>query len=158
MFARTSLIAAGLALGLSAFISTPAEAHRRWLLPSMTVFSGESATAAVDAASSNQLFVFEHRGMALDNLTVTGPDGQPVQPKIIGSSDLRSAFDVPLTKQGTYRIAVASSGLMGSYELNGQLAHRNLRHSGRAQRHGAEADRARPGNGAADPAQRSRGG
>ena len=120
MFARTSLIAAGLALGLSAFISTPAEAHRRWLLPSMTVFSGESATAAVDAASSNQLFVFEHRGMALDNLTVTGPDGQPLQPKIIGSSDLRSAFDVPLTKQGTYRIAVASSGLMGSYELNGQ--------------------------------------
>ena len=120
MFARTSLIAAGLALGLSAFISTPAEAHRRWLLPSMTVFSGEKATASVDAASSNQLFVFEHNAMSLDNLKITGPDGQPVQPVIIGSGKLRSSFEVPLAAQGTYRIAVASEGLMGFYELNGQ--------------------------------------
>lgn len=120
MFARTSLIAAGLALGLSAFISTPAEAHRRWLLPSMTVFAGDEATATVDAASSNQLFVFEHRASSLDNLTITGPDGQPVKPEIIGSGKLRSAFDVPLKQPGTYRIALASDGLMGFYELNGE--------------------------------------
>ncbi len=120
MFARASLIAAGLAIGLGAFMSTPAEAHRRWLLPSMTVFAGDEATASVDAAVSNQLFVFEHHALALDSLTVIGPDGQPVQPTIIGSGKYRSAFDVPLKKQGTYRIALTSEGLMGFYELNGQ--------------------------------------
>ncbi len=120
MFARTSLFAAGLALSLGAFLSTPAEAHRRWVLPSMTVFAGDEATATFDAASSNQLFVFEHHAMPLDNLTVTGPDGKPVQPTIIGSGKYRSAFDVPLKLQGTYRIAVVTDGLMGSYALNGQ--------------------------------------
>lgn len=120
MFARTGLLAASLVLGLAALTATPAQAHRRWLLPTMTVFSGESATVSVDAAISNQLFVFEHHGMALDDLTVTGPDGQPVKPKILGAGDLRSVFDVPLAKQGTYRIAVVSQGLAGSYELGGQ--------------------------------------
>ena len=120
MLGKTSLIAAGLAVTFGAFLSTPAEAHRRWLLPSMTVFAGEEATATVDGASSNQLFVFEHHAMQLDSLTVTGPDGQPVQPTSIGSGKLRSSFDVPLKLQGTYRIAVATEGLMGSYELNGE--------------------------------------
>lgn len=120
MFARTSLIAAGLALGLTALASSPAEAHRRWLLPSMTVFAGQEATASFDAATSNQLFVFEHRGTPLDNLTITGPDGNPVSPDIIGSGKLRSAFEVSLKQQGTYRVALVSDGLAGSYELNGE--------------------------------------
>lgn len=120
MFAKSSLVAAGAALALTTFAATPAEAHRRWLLPSATVFAGENQVVTVDAAASNALFSFDHRPMPLDSLVVTSPDEQPVEPKIIGTGTYRSVFDVPLTKEGTYRIAVASNGANGFYELGGK--------------------------------------
>lgn len=120
MFAKHYLAAAGLALGLSLVLPSEAEAHRRWLLPSATVLAGNAETVSVDAAASNGLFTFDHRPMGLDDLTVTGPDGKPVEPKVIGSGAYRSVFDVALTTPGTYRIAVASDGVMGSYEINGE--------------------------------------
>ncbi|WP_158586897.1 DUF4198 domain-containing protein [Aurantiacibacter zhengii] len=119
MFAKTSLYAIGLALGLTTLIPSEANAHRRWLLPSSTVLAGDSETITVDAAASNELFVFEHRPLRLDSLVITGPDGQSVQPQIIGSGSYRSVFDLPLAAQGTYRVALVSNGSMGSYELNG---------------------------------------
>ena len=105
---------------LSTLVPTPADAHRRWLLPSSTVVAGEDETITVDAAASNGLFIFEHRPLGLDDLTVTGPDGQMVEPAIIGSGAYRSVFDLKLSQQGTYRIAIASDGMMGSYELDGE--------------------------------------
>ncbi len=98
----------------------PVDAHRRWLLPSATVLSGEEETVSVDAASSNGLFYFEHRASGLDDLVVTDPEGATVEANIIGSGAYRSVFDVPLKKQGTYRIALASEGVFGSYMLNGE--------------------------------------
>ncbi|AKH42244.1 hypothetical protein FHS61_000013 [Altererythrobacter atlanticus] len=120
MFAKPSLIAAGLAVGLATLVPGKAEAHRRWLLPTMTTYSGESATVSVDAAASNELFLFEHRPLGLEELVITGPDGQPVDAKVLGTGDLRSAFDVPMMQQGTYRIAIASNGIGGMYELDGK--------------------------------------
>lgn len=120
MFHRSSLIVASVALGLGALVATPAEAHRRWLLPSATVLSGENETVSVDAAASNELFAFDHRAMPLDSLQITGPDGAAVQPEIVGSARYRSVFDVPLKAQGTYRIALASDGAMGFYQLGGE--------------------------------------
>ena len=98
----------------------PADAHRRWLLPSATVLSGDAETVTVDAAASNGLFIFEHRPLGLDDLVVTGPDGQPVGAKVIGQGEYRSVFDVPMQQQGTYRIALVSNGIMGSYMLDGE--------------------------------------
>jgi len=120
MFAKPSMIAATLALGLSTLMPTTAEAHRRWLLPSSTVMAGEEETITVDAAASNGLFIFEHRPLGLDDLVVTGPDGQPVEANIIGSGAYRSVFDVALKQQGTYRVALASDGMMGFYEFDGE--------------------------------------
>jgi len=120
MFAKPTLLAAGLAVGLAAFMPHKAEAHRRWLLPSSTVLAGEGTTVTVDAAASNGLFTFDHRPMGLDDLKVIGPDGQPVQHKVIGSGEFRSVFDVPLQQQGTYRIAIANEGMSGVYTLNGE--------------------------------------
>lgn len=114
------LLAAGLAVGLSALLPGTAEAHRRWLLPSATVLSGDSGTVSVDAAASNELFNFDHRPIPLEGLQITGPDGQPVQPRIIGTGEYRSVFDVPLQQQGTYRIAISNGGMMGFYELDGE--------------------------------------
>ncbi|MXO64961.1 DUF4198 domain-containing protein [Altericroceibacterium endophyticum] len=120
MFKKSTLAAAGLMLGLSTMAATPAQAHRAWLLPSMTVLAGDDETVSVDAAISNELFVFEHHAMPLDDLVITGPDGTQVEPAIIGSGRYRSVFDVPLKEQGTYRIAIARNGMMGFYELNGE--------------------------------------
>lgn len=118
---KKTLTLAGAALpALALLAAAPADAHRRWLLPSATVLSGDTELVSVDAAASNGLFLFDHRPLGLDDLTVTGPDGQPVEAKVIGSGDYRSVFDVPLTQQGTYRIALVNNGLMGFYMLNGE--------------------------------------
>ena len=117
---KRSLLTLGLVLPLLAVATGPADAHRRWLLPSATVLAGDTETVTVDAASSNGLFYFEHNAGRLDDLTIAGPDGRPVEAAIIGSGRYRSVFDVPLKQQGTYRIALASEGMFGSYMLNGE--------------------------------------
>ena len=103
-------LAAALALPMSA------EAHRQWLLPSMTVLSGDDPWVTVDAAVSNDLFVFEHVPMRLDQLVITGPDGAPVKPENASTGKYRSTFDVHLSKPGTYRIASAGTGVNASYK------------------------------------------
>lgn len=93
-----------------------ASAHRQWMLPSMTVLSGENAWVSVDAAVSNDLFVFEHVPMRLDGLTITGPDGAPVEAQNKFTGKYRSVFDIQLSKPGTYRVANVSGGMMVSYK------------------------------------------
>lgn len=110
------------ALAFAAALAAPlaAQAHRQWLLPSMTVLSGPDSWITVDAAVSNDLFVFEHVPMRLDGLVITGPDGQPVQPQNPFTGKYRSVFDLQLTKAGTYRIASVGDGVMVSFKLNGE--------------------------------------
>ena len=98
----------------------PAEAHRTWLLPSSTVLSGQNPWVTVDAAVSNDLFVFEHRPMRLDSLTVLGPKGETVAVQNPSTGQFRSTFDVQLKVNGTYKIAIAGSGYSASYKLNGE--------------------------------------
>ncbi|MGE0665724.1 MAG: DUF4198 domain-containing protein [Sphingomonadales bacterium] len=112
--AMTALVALGLALPMAA------EAHRSWLLPSTTVLSGDDPWITVDAAVSNDLFYFEHNPMRLDGLAITGPDGAEIQAENSATGKFRSTFDAHLTKPGTYKIAVASDGMMGRYKLNGE--------------------------------------
>ena len=97
-----------------------AQAHRQWMLPSATVLSGDDSWVTVDAAVSNDLFYFEHVPMRTDNIKATAPDGGEVTIENPATGKYRSTFDVHLTKQGTYRIASVSSGVMGSYTLNGK--------------------------------------
>ncbi|MEJ7933826.1 DUF4198 domain-containing protein [Sphingobium sp. AN558] len=102
-------------------LSCAAQAHRQWMLPSSTTLSGTDAWVTVDAAVSNDLFYFEHNPMNTDNIVVTEPDGAVGKIENIGKGRFRSTFDVHLTKPGTYRIASASTGIMGSYTLNGEV-------------------------------------
>ncbi len=101
-------------------LSGAAQAHRQWMLPSSTVLSGADSWVTVDAAVSNDLFYFEHFPMSTDNITVTQPDGSAGQVENAAKGRYRSTFDVHLTKPGTYRIASVSTGVMGSYMLNGK--------------------------------------
>ncbi len=97
-----------------------ASAHRQWMLPSMTVLSGTDPWVSVDAAVSNDLFVFEHVPMRLDGLVITGPDGAPVEAQNRFTGKYRSVFDIQLTKPGTYRVASVSGGMIVSYKQGGE--------------------------------------
>ena len=108
-----------LAAALTLALSVPASAHRAWMLPSSTVLSGGDAWVTVDAAISNDLFVFEHMPMRLDGLAVTGPDGQPVPHENAATGKVRANFDLHLVKPGSYRAAMVNDGLTASYKLDG---------------------------------------
>ncbi|WP_416464734.1 DUF4198 domain-containing protein [Sphingomonas sp. VDB2] len=111
------LIAGALAVLM---VSGSAQAHRQWMLPSSTTLSGTDSWVTVDAAVSNDLFYFEHFPMQTDNIVVTEPDGATGKIENAAKGRYRSTFDVHLTKPGTYRIASVSTGVMGSYMLNGK--------------------------------------
>lgn len=100
----------------AATASFSAAAHKMWLLPSGTTFSGTEPWLTVDAAVSNDLFYFDHVPLRLDELTITAPDGSTVQSENGATGKYRSVFDVDLKQEGTYRVAIASNGLFASWE------------------------------------------
>ncbi|HZX81500.1 MAG TPA: DUF4198 domain-containing protein [Lysobacter sp.] len=109
------------ALALASALPLTAAAHKMWLQPSQTVVAGGSESwITVDAAVSNDIFHFGHVPLRLDNLRITGPDGQPVQPQNGATGKYRSVFDVQLAAPGTYRLAIVNDGLNGQWEENGQ--------------------------------------
>lgn len=110
------LTVAALALALP----LTASAHRAWLLPAATVLSSENAWVTVDAAVSNDIFHMDWAPLRLDNLVVTAPDGSTVAAQNPHTGKYRSSFDLELTQQGTWRIAIVNQGLMASYEENGE--------------------------------------
>src|SRR5680860_181977 len=109
-------------LGLILFLLLPgaAHAHRAWLLPSATVLSGTESWITVDAAISNELFYFEHHPLQLEDLTITGPDGEKITPQNPATGKYRSTFDIEMKQPGTYKLAVAGSSLFASYEQGGE--------------------------------------
>lgn len=97
----------------------PSLAHKFWLLPSATVLSSDQ-WIVVDAAVSNDLFYFNHAPGRLDNLQIIAPDGSALEPENPQRGHLRSSFDLHLSQDGTYRIALAGDGLFASWEEQGK--------------------------------------
>lgn len=106
------------ALAASTLFLPRAEAHNVWLLPSSTILS-KAQTVTVDAAVSNDIFFFNHVPLALDRLTVLGPDGNLVPIHGAHKGKLRSVFDLDLNQPGTYQLAVLNQGVMASYKQGG---------------------------------------
>lgn len=103
-------------VALSCCLALTAEAHRAWLLPSATVLSSNDAWITVDAAVSNDIFHADHAPMRLDDLVITAPDGKTLEATNSNTGKFRSSFDLALPQKGTYKIAIASSGLMATWE------------------------------------------
>ncbi|MDF1812843.1 MAG: DUF4198 domain-containing protein [Verrucomicrobiales bacterium] len=101
------LISCALLIALMAPLSY---AHRQWLLPSSTVLSGDSAWVTFDSVRSNNIFFANHSAPALDSVTVTGPDGETVEIHNGIEGEIRTVFDVELTKQGTYLVSSGHKG------------------------------------------------
>ena len=97
-----------------------AEAHRAWLVPATTNFSGEDPWVAVDAAVSNDLFYPDHRPMNLDSVTAIAPDGAKLPIENGAKARYRSTFDVHLTQPGTTRIFVLNNNVGGTYVVDGK--------------------------------------
>jgi len=112
---KTRLIAAA---ALTA-VSMPAMAHRGWLLPSATIFSGAEDWVTVDAAASNDLFFPDHRPMPTGNIKVWAPDGSEGKIANPSTGNVRSTFDVKLDKPGTWKIGTAQSGVGGTFKVDG---------------------------------------
>lgn len=116
---KRPLLAFAALLALAAPLSQ-AQAHRQWIVPSMTVLSGDDPWVTLDAAVSNELFYADHMPGRLDNLAITQPDGAPGKIENGFTGKYRSVFDLRLTQVGTYRIASVTQGLMARYKLDGQ--------------------------------------
>ncbi|WBO24714.1 DUF4198 domain-containing protein [Sphingomonas abietis] len=96
-----------------------ASAHRMWLLPSGTVFSGSDSWVSVDAAVSNDLFYADHFPLPTDGIKVWAPDGSPGAIQNAAKERYRSVFDVELDKPGTWKIGTETSSVMGSFTVDG---------------------------------------
>ncbi|MEG3089432.1 DUF4198 domain-containing protein [Sphingomonas sp. PB4P5] len=108
-------------LTAAALLSIPAglSAHRMWLLPSGTTFSGTTSWVTVDAAISNDLFFLDHQPGRLEGIKVWQPDGSPGELKNGATGRYRSTFDVQLDKPGTWKIGSEMSGVSGSFKIGG---------------------------------------
>lgn len=106
---------------LTAAVAAPlaAQGHKMWLLPSATSVAGNEAWVTVDAAISNDLFHADHHAASLDQLVITDPDGHTAKPENAMTGKYRSVFDLHLTRQGTYKLALVSDGVFARYELDG---------------------------------------
>ncbi len=108
-------------MAAAALLSVPValSAHRMWLLPSATVFSGTDGWVTVDAAVSNDLFFFDHQPLRLDGMKVWQPDGSEGTLENGTTGRYRSVFDVKLDKPGTWKIGTQMSAVMGSFKVDG---------------------------------------
>jgi uncharacterized GH25 family protein len=104
-----------------ALAAAAAQAHHPWLLPSHTVVDNKEGVVSFDAAATEDLFEFDNRGLPLDGLVITGPDGASVTPGPVNTASRhRSSFEARLERPGTYRVANVAHGVMVSYKLGGE--------------------------------------
>ncbi|WP_293616534.1 DUF4198 domain-containing protein [Ponticaulis sp.] len=98
----------------------PAFAHRMWMLPSTFTLSGDDQWITVDGAISNDLFFPNHHALDYRNVQIYTPSGEAESVEDGWRGRYRTAFDVHLTEQGTYRIAEEGSAWMAFYEEDGE--------------------------------------
>ncbi|QOY93325.1 DUF4198 domain-containing protein [Massilia sp. UMI-21] len=103
-----------------ASVCCSASAHRGWMLPSSSFIEKEEAWVTIDGAVSEGLFEFDHVPLRMDGVSVTDPDGVTTAATGAVLGKLRSTLDLRLPKDGTYRIAMVSNNVMGSYKLGGE--------------------------------------
>ncbi|MFY9178171.1 MAG: DUF4198 domain-containing protein [Venatoribacter sp.] len=92
------------------------QAHRAWILPDVTVLSGDEPAVTFDLAVSNSLFNFDHVPFRVNGLAIEAPNGDALEPENVHTGKFRTVFDLTLKQEGTYRVFVASQGLFARWE------------------------------------------
>ncbi|MBN8816936.1 MAG: DUF4198 domain-containing protein [Sphingomonas sp.] len=103
-----------------ALVAIPASlsAHKMWLLPSTTVVSGDDGWVTFDAAASTDPFYPDHQPLRIEPV-VTAPDGSSAKVENFTVGKFRATFDLHLTQQGTWKLAITNGGVMGSWKVDG---------------------------------------
>ena len=118
---HSSFIKRGVLALILAATAGAASAHRPWMLPTSTIVETRDAWVTIDGAVSEGLFDVDHMPLRMDGTTVTGPDGSTTAAPAAVMGKMRSSIDLPLPKEGTYRIALVSNNVMGSYKLGNEM-------------------------------------
>jgi uncharacterized GH25 family protein len=118
---QTSFIKHGVLALILAATAGAASAHRPWMLPTSTLVENKEAWVTIDGAVSEGLFDVDHMPLRMDGVTVTSPDGSTAPAPAAVMGKMRSSIDLPLPKEGTYRIALVSNNVMGSYKLGNEV-------------------------------------
>ncbi len=113
---KTNLIKHGVLALILAATAGAASAHRPWMVPTSTMVESKNAWVTVDGAISEGLFDVDHMPLRMNGLSVTAPDGttSPAPEAVMGK--MRTSVDIPLPQDGTYRIALVSTNVFGSYK------------------------------------------
>jgi uncharacterized GH25 family protein len=98
-----------------------ASAHRPWILPTSTMVENKDAWVTIDGAISEGLFDIDHMPLRMAGMTVTAPDGSTAPAPEGVTGKMRASVDIPLPKEGTYRIALVSTNAMGSYKVGNEV-------------------------------------
>lgn len=98
-----------------------ASAHRPWILPTATIIEHDDAWVTIDGAVSEGLFDFDHMPLRMSGLSITNPDGTVANAPAPVMGKRRASVDLPLPKEGTYRIALVSNNAMGSYKVGNEV-------------------------------------
>ncbi|MFZ6800459.1 DUF4198 domain-containing protein [Undibacterium sp. Di24W] len=112
-------IAISLALCTTLLVSYNAQADRPFILPGMTLNSGNAPLITFDAAVGENLFYFDHNTLSIDNLIITAADGSIVKPESTALGKLRNSFDLRANLQGTYKVSIVNDMLIANYKENG---------------------------------------
>ena len=99
------------------------QAHRLWILPDVTVLSGDEPAVSFDAAVSNSIFNYDHVALRADAIHITAPDGTEVEPENAAKGKLRTVFDLSMTQEGTYRVYLTMQGMNAFWKDAGGKRH-----------------------------------
>ncbi|EMK6924082.1 DUF4198 domain-containing protein [Vibrio alginolyticus] len=97
-------LASVMAMGLA--VTTTAQAHPRWVLPSHFTVSKEGGDwLTFDVTASHGTFVFD-KPAGSDQAFVVMPDGRSECPNFVVRGKRRSMFDFFFTEEGTHKVAI----------------------------------------------------
>ncbi|HHX8451850.1 TPA: DUF4198 domain-containing protein [Vibrio diabolicus] len=97
-------LASVMAIGLA--VTTTAQAHPRWVLPSHFTVSKEGGDwLTFDVTASHGTFVFD-KPAGSDQAFVVMPDGRSERPNFVVRGKRRSMFDFFFTEEGTHKVAI----------------------------------------------------
>lgn len=103
---------------LAIAISSQANAHSRWLLPSHYTLSSEQGEwIALDATASNEVFNVD-KALSIDSLSILTPSGKKERPSSTYKAHRKSVADYFVKESGTYKFTNnASASYFSSYKV-----------------------------------------
>ena len=111
-----------LSLALFVLLSSQANAHDRWILPSHFNVSSDKGSVWVtsDTSASNQVFEYD-KPFSADAVIIQTPNGKTDKPASIYKGKRKSVFDYQLTDDGTYKFEYpVKAGSFTRYKVKGE--------------------------------------